>query len=457
MSEVIVSSILSFRGIDHVTKEELRKRYTFTPRVPPGTPRHVRPLSISLCSSYKDFFNVPRDMSLLEQISATTTTVIADAQDTPSSPRDPPPIFRGELDPSRNQTEAVKKCLDLLNKNPLGGGCLLSLPPGFGKTACALYVSSKIATRTLILVHTTVLAHQWKSRVETFLENATVKIVASKSVGDIPADVTHVIVLLQTVLALKKRGELAWLRHLHDLMIVDECHHVVARTLCQVVETVGCRYRLGLSATIARKDGLDSMLQALLGPVAYQCERHDSPNLTVHALQYVSKTPTEAETFVQCLHEIVIDEDRQDMLAQTLLELYAQGRHVIVLSDRLQQLHAFQRFVQEQGIPTYMAIGGSTGDPDMDKRPLVLATYSYASEGLDLPSLNTCLLASPRVEVKQSVGRILRAAGSFDPLVVDIVDLDKPILKRQFNKRKMFYTKALHEGGLAAALVFVSK
>ena len=441
-----MSSVISVRNVDHTFKEILRRRYTFTPRIPPGTPRHVRPVSISLYSTYKDFFNVPRELSVLETFSGK----IHDAQDNPVSSR--VPNFRASLDPSRNQPEAVQKCVEELRKHPWGGGCLLSLPPGFGKTACALFISSKIATRTLILVHTSVLAQQWKQRVEQFLENACVKIVTCTLVATDLKDATHIIVLLQTVVALKKRNELAWLQNLHDFIIVDEVHHVCARTLCQVVETVGCRYRLGLSATIQRKDGLDTMLTCLFGPLAYQCERHDHPNLTVHAVQYVGPPTTlEPGTFVDCLAAIAQDEERQDFISKIVHKLHADGRYVLVLSDRLQQLGQFQSFLVEKGIHVYMAVGGSKGEPDMDKRPVVLASYPYASEGLDLPLLNTCVLATPRVDVKQSVGRILRSStGSHAPLVVDIVDLAIPMLQRQFGKRKRFYTNALKNGGLDA-------
>lgn len=450
--QVIVSSILSICDIDNTEREALRKRYTFTPLLPKGTPRHVRPLSVSLCTTYKQFFNVPRDLALLQEWQQGGSNVhIVDAQDNVDS-SSAPVQFLGELDPARNQPEAVAQCLAQLRSSAFGGGCLLSLPPGFGKTACALNISANIARRTLILVHTSVLAQQWKERVENFLVNANVKIVGSQSIPTDIRDATHVIVLLQTVVALTKRGELSWLQNLHDLMIVDECHHVCARTLCKVVETVGCRYRLGLSATVERKDGLDQMLVCLLGPMAYRCERHDHPNLTVHAIKYACSTEILcAPTFVANVNEMTRDPRRQVMLLQRMIELHEQGRYIIVLSDRLQQLRDFEAGLSPN-IPTHMAIGGNLEAPEMGIRPILLATYQFASEGLDIPVLDTCIMASPRVEVKQAVGRILRSSEG-DPLVLDVIDEDRPIMKRQFSKRKVFYTKPLQEGGLQAIVI----
>lgn len=460
--EVIVTSVLSIRGIDPTFKESLRKRYTFTPVLPRGTPHYVRPVSVSLCSTYKDFFNVPRDISLLQELQELQKlgeVRIVDAQDSPvvtSSPTCPKIQFLGTLDTKRNQVEAVDQCLTMLQKTPFGGGCLLSLPPGFGKTACALYITSVLpAKRTLILVHTSVLALQWKDRVESFLEHAKVVIIKAQTPVNLSEcrQATHIIVLLQTLIAFTKRGDISWLRDLHDLIIVDETHHLCARTLCKVVETVGSRYRLGLSATLQRKDGLDPMLTCLLGPLAYACERQTCPGLVVHVKPFKTFMQN-ATTFVQHINEIAQDEKRLNLILATICELYQQERYIIVLSDRLHLLETLaNRLDNKMAIPTHMSIGGNTLDPDMNLRPVLLATYQYASEGLDIPLLNSCVLATPRIDVKQSVGRILRSPHG-KPVVVDIVDEDRPMLKRQFNKRKQFYTKSLAEGGLNATLIF---
>lgn len=448
--EVIVSSVLSIRGMDPAFKETLLKQYTFTPVLPLGTPHYVKPVSVSLCHNYKEFFNVPRDMVLLEKLMSKDDVKIINSQEC-STMNTCVVEFNGTLDSKRNQVDAVDKCLDMLRKTPYGGGCLLSLPPGFGKTACALYISAKLpAKQTLILVHTTALATQWKSRVSTFLKNANVVVIKAQEAVNVDElkHATHIIMLLQTVLALKKRGS-AFIEKLgHDFMLVDETHHLAARTLCKVVETVGSRYRLGLSATLKRKDGLDPMLSVLLGPVAYQCERQTCPGLIVHVKCYNTSQPILASTFVQHITEISKDERRINMIIDTIRHFYNKNRYIIVLSDRLQLLNAIAKHLQE---PIHMAIGGNHQDPDMSTRPVILATYAYASEGLDIPILNTCILASPRIDVKQSVGRILRSPDG-NPIVVDIIDEDRPTLKRQFNQRKRFYTKPLAEGGLNAML-----
>ena len=84
-------------------------------------------------------------------------------------------------------------------------------------------------------------------------------------------------------------------------------------------------------------------------------------------------------------------------------------------------------------------MGGKEIDPNHPR--CYLATYSYTSEGLDLPRLNTLILATPRADVKQAVGRILRAATETHPLVIDVVDSIGPC-RAQLRKRRAYYEES---------------
>ena len=72
-------------------------------------------------------------------------------------------------------------------------------------------------------------------------------------------------------------------------------------------------------------------------------------------------------------------------------------------------------------------------------KKIIIATYSMASEGLDIKSLTTLILATPKTDIVQSVGRILRQKHA-QPLVVDIID-SHDVFQKQFKQRKTFYNK----------------
>jgi superfamily II DNA or RNA helicase len=72
-----------------------------------------------------------------------------------------------------------------------------------------------------------------------------------------------------------------------------------------------------------------------------------------------------------------------------------------------------------------------------ESKKVIIATYAMASEGLDIKTLTTLILASPKTDVCQSVGRILRQKHS-SPLVIDIIDAHD-IFMSQWYKRRKYY------------------
>ena len=76
-----------------------------------------------------------------------------------------------------------------------------------------------------------------------------------------------------------------------------------------------------------------------------------------------------------------------------------------------------------------------------EKKQIVLASYSMSSEGLDIPTLNAEFLITPKTDIVQTVGRILRAKHKFShPIIYDFVD-SHDVFQRQWLKRKSYYKK----------------
>ena len=75
-----------------------------------------------------------------------------------------------------------------------------------------------------------------------------------------------------------------------------------------------------------------------------------------------------------------------------------------------------------------------------ESKQIVIATYAMAAEALDIKTLSILLMATPKTDITQSVGRILRMKHD-NPLVIDIVDSHE-CFQNQFNTRKRFYKKS---------------
>ena len=74
---------------------------------------------------------------------------------------------------------------------------------------------------------------------------------------------------------------------------------------------------------------------------------------------------------------------------------------------------------------------------------IVLTTFGMGSEGIDIPQLNSIVLAMPKKDVDQLTGRVIRSVGaSIDASIFDVVDESVDFLKGQTRCRNRFYKRA---------------
>ena len=355
--------------------------------------------------------------------------------------------FSGSL--RERQVEPVEKTIRALETSQ---GGVMSLYCGFGKTTCSLKVSCHFKKKTIILVHTTALLEQWKERIEQFVTNASVGVLQRDKI-----DVTgrsHVIALMQSV---SRRNYPRELLDSFGLMIVDEAHHVCAAQLSRCVTKVGCKLRLGLSATPFRKDGMTQFLFDSIGPICARVDREYEKVLV--DVVYVTSGPSEmvymkrkgrqSPNIAKMINNLcdVHDPDgefRTELVIETIVNALAEDRHVIVLSDRRNHLKVMgSMLAKTAGVEVGFMVGGIKPEDieAISARRVIMATYAYCSEGLDIPSLDTCVFATPRSDIVQCCGRILRYHPSKQvPRVIDFVD-DSVVFQGQARKRNRYYSK----------------
>jgi len=118
--------------------------------------------------------------------------------------------------------------------------------------------------------------------------------------------------------------------------------------------------------------------------------------------------------------------------------------HTIIMAHNLSILHyMYKKFVCKNLASVGYYIGGMCESElkKSEKKQIVLASYSMSQEGLDIPSLNAEFLITPKTDVVQTVGRILRAKHNFShPIIYDFVD-SHDVFQRQWLKRKSYYKK----------------
>ena len=177
-----------------------------------------------------------------------------------SAPRFPRDVsFQGEL--RRPQSKAF----DALVAHENG---VLAATTAFGKTVIAAALIAHHARNTLILVHRRELLNQWVERLRTFLN------IDPKQIGIIGGGKRKPTGIIDVALiqSLVRKGEVADLVADYGHLIVDECHHLSAASFELVARRSKARYVLGLSATVARKDGHHPIIFMQCGPVRHRVD-----------------------------------------------------------------------------------------------------------------------------------------------------------------------------------------
>jgi superfamily II DNA or RNA helicase len=240
------------------------------------------------------------------------------------------------------------------------------------------------------------------------------------------------------------------------LVIVDECHHIASEVFVQALPKITSRYMLGLSATPDRKDKLMYVIHWFLGPLLYKSETGDSVDtkVRVEVYPYVNDDPEfnkvvlSSQGFVSVpimVNKLADCADRTEWLCRIIEDVCEEGRQVLVLSDRVEHckdiLEGLSPEIRETACILSQKVSSAKRAEFCADKTILIATYSMCKEGFDVPTLNTLVMATPRPDIDQIVGRILRVEKSVrkvHPLIVDVVD---PQFRRQFGARNSLYKK----------------
>ena len=337
----------------------------------------------------------------------------------------------------------------------LGGGGLLEIPCGRGKTVIALKIIATLKKKTLVIVHKGFLLNQWIERIEQFLPTAKVGRIQGQILDIEGKDI--VIGMLQS-LSMKEYPD--DLFHSFGLTIVDECHHISSEVFSRSLQKIITFYTLGLSATMQRKDGLSKVFKMFLGDIVYKEKREDEDPVLVKAIEYRT---TDDEFNKMCfdyrgnpaystmISKLCEYSHRSEFILKVIThELQQQaGQQLMILAHNKNILTYLYKAIEHRHIATVGYYVGGMKDADLKKSEtcqVIIATYAMAAEALDIKTLTSLLLATPKTDIIQAVGRILRVKHE-RPLVIDIIDTHDTFIS-QWQKRRKYYAsnkyKILH-------------
>jgi superfamily II DNA or RNA helicase len=404
-------------------------------------------------------------------------------------------VFKGS--PYDYQTAIIDKFVTAA-KADTGG--LICVPCGRGKTFMAIAIAAAIGRRFMVVVDKEFLMNQWKGEIQALMPGLRIgilqgdtqqfgsEIITEKALGltelkQLARDAglrvggskdELVARLMEAKIDISPKSEtieydctLCMIQTIarqtfpegafsdYGFTIFDECHHLGAQHFSKALMKIQTKTMLGLSATPKREDGLTKVFEWFLGePVYWEKIRDPDESVIVQPVFVTSTDPIYMDIPVNWKQEPIMGKllthvvecvERTEQIGSLLRELCKdERRRILVLSERISHLNSIEALLE--GITIGYYIGGmkeEVREAGAATAQVLLASYAMASEAMNIKTLNCVILASPRKNVEQSTGRILRVQANkrvVAPLIIDIVDVHG-VYRSQWRKRCIYYRK----------------
>ena len=322
-------------------------------------------------------------------------------------------------------------------------------PPGSGKTIMALEIIAQLKLPALILVHRTQLLHQWVERIEQFLGIPKTHIgIISGVKKKLGKQIT--VASLQSLVRYKNLKEM---QSKFGVIIVDECHHIPAKTYRETIRSFKSKYCYGLTATHERKHGQELIAELCIGPVIAEMKIHPMVESRTFDIQIMSSELSLPFRYKNDHYEVLAktisyDSARNQLIVDAANIHIKNNRKILMLTERKEHIEILALYLRDM-----TEIITLSGDDSARQRKLkhgqiiagnfkvLIATGQLFGEGLDIAGFDVLTLAFPisfEGKLKQYIGRL---RGNGVKYIVDVRDPKVEFLERQFKKRKKLYEK----------------
>jgi superfamily II DNA or RNA helicase len=420
-------------------------------------PTFDKPRIISCCEDFPGHIGIPR--GCLHEVLALlrSLNVSVNISDQRFSGNRINIFFKGRLTPE--QQTAAENMLS----HETG---ILAATTAFGKTVVGCNLIAERGVNTLVLVHRRQLLDQWMCRLHEFLD------LEPEGIGQIGGGRRNPTGRIDVAIiqSLSKKGVVDDIVAEYGHLIVDECHHVSARSFEIVARQTKARYVTGLSATVTRKDGHHPIIFMHCGPIRHTVDHRKQAAARPFDHRVITRNTSfslppsieveKSRSIQEIYSALIADERRNEMIIRDVLEAIKDGRSPVVLTERREHLEHLAGRLDPIIRNVIVMKGGASKKqrkliaetisqiPD-DAERLILATGRYLGEGFDDARLDTLFLTLPvswRGTIAQYAGRLHRLHETKRRVIIyDYVDFHVPVLVKMYERRCQGYKSLGYE------------
>lgn len=348
--------------------------------------------------------------------------------------------FVGDLLPEKRQPEAVETVLKVIREDY---GAILSVPTGYGKTAMSLKIISELGRLALFVVNTGDLLEQAVRAFRKFSPDVRIGVIQGTVYQVDNVDI--VVGMMQTLAS--RMPDMS----MFGTLVIDEAHTVCCRWLSRCLFNCPARYRLAVSATPKRADGMERVLNWHFGSGGFFL-REDSSSRSfrpsVRRINFGSRyVPSGSLSRVSIISSLCDSRPRNSIITDVITDAYREGRRIMCGSERKDQLTLLRAMlvfsdVVEDDILILTADTKNRRELVLSNYRIILGTYKLIETGLNVPEFDTAVWCSPRSKAQQFCGRVLREHPDKKvPLIIDFVD-EHPLFRNSHSARMRYFREA---------------
>jgi superfamily II DNA or RNA helicase len=353
--------------------------------------------------------------------------------------------------------EHQQSAIEIASKKDFG---VIVAPPGSGKTIVGLKIISDRSQPALIIVHRKQLVEQWIERIETFLG------IPKHEIGRIGQGKSKIgnKITIATIQSLSKelnKPESDSFTNSFGTVLVDECHHIPAKTYRDTIAKLPTYYLYGLTATPFRKYNDGKIIFFHLGEIIVEIKPTEISSYkqakiiirnTGLDIPFNSKTD-QFETLSKIL---VHDSTRNKLILDDIFVELKLGKKVVIITERKEHIDTLNQYLKQ----SYETITLSGDDSESSRNlkwktlkegnyQVLITTGQYFGEGSDLQNANSLFLVYPFAfegKLIQYIGRVQRS--EVIPTIYDYRDIKIDYLNKLFLKRNIYYRKIEKQASL---------
>ena len=342
--------------------------------------------------------------------------------------------------------------LDITDKKDFG---VIVAPPGSGKTIMGLELIARKEQPALIIVHRKQLFDQWMERIQAFLS------VAKKDIGQITTGKDHIgkQVTVAMIQSLSRMKDFSRFTDAFGTIVVDECHHIPAKTFRETIVKFNAYYLYGLTATPKRKNNDEKLIYVYVGEILSKIPINFNAKELKKGQEHILVIVKETNLYVPFDYRIdkyetisrilIYDCARNQMIADDIISQVNQRRRILVLTERKEHVNVLNLYLKDK----FETITITGDDSDAARKSkleqirlghfqVLIATGQLFGEGIDVDTLECLFLVYPFAfegKLIQYVGRIQRSEKP--PVIYDYRDSRIDYFEKLFKKRNRYYKK----------------